>query len=546
MAKSRRGAAPRDLGALFRVGTTGGLTDERLLERFVGPDPEAAQLAFAELVARHGPMVLRVCEALLRDPHDAEDAFQATFLVLARRSRSIRKRGSVASWLHGVARRVALSARSAAARRRRHERRAGEMAERSADVVGGWDDLGEVIQEEVQSLPEAYRTAIVLCDLEGLTEGQAAQQLGWPIGTVRTRLTRARERLRGRLTRRGLAPSIVGAALAGPPEAALAVPAALRDATIHGAVPFATSEKVPIAISTLTERVLRDMFLTRLKITAAALITIGAASSLTLATVGPTQEKAAPTPPAAAQQPPARLSIADQLEQPVPMVFPNEIPLSDVLGYLKQATRGARGGAGMPSIPIYVDPLGLQAAEVTLNTTVAFDAENTPLRVTLARLLSRLGLEYAVKDDVLIISSPRRIDEERKETAAVAADHSPATETVLARLAEPIPMPFAREVPLDFALRTIEQATRNRHPDGSIPFLVDAVGLKEVNRSLSSTIVMDLEGVSLKTTLRLMLKQVGLAYIVKDGLVIVSSPKRLEPLQAKSGSGPRSTGSAKG
>ena len=174
MARSRQCAAPRDIVALFRVGVTGGLTDEQLLERFVGPDREAADIAFAELVVRHGPMVLRVCRATLRDPHDAEDAFQATFLVLASRTGSIRKRGSAASWLHGVARRVAMRARSAAARRRVYERRAAELSRRSPNHEG-WDDLGDVLHEEVQQLPERYRTAVVLCDLEGLTEGQAAQ-----------------------------------------------------------------------------------------------------------------------------------------------------------------------------------------------------------------------------------------------------------------------------------------------------------------------------------------------------------------------------------
>src|SRR5262249_26004492 len=153
MATSRQGSAPRSIGALFQVGATGGLTDEELLDRFGGPDPEEARLAFAELVTRHGPMVLRICRTMLRDPHEADDAFQATFLVRARRCRSIRKRGSAASWLHGVARRVALSARSAAARRRRHERRAAETADRSAEVAS-WDDLGEVVQEEVERLPE--------------------------------------------------------------------------------------------------------------------------------------------------------------------------------------------------------------------------------------------------------------------------------------------------------------------------------------------------------------------------------------------------------
>ena len=132
MSMSEHGADPRNIRALFHAGATGGLTDEQLLARFVDSERDTGELAFAELVARHGPMVLRVCRMILRNAHDAEDAFQATFLVLARQSRSIRERGSVASWLHGVARRIALSARSAAARRR--ARAAGG---RDADAIRG-------------------------------------------------------------------------------------------------------------------------------------------------------------------------------------------------------------------------------------------------------------------------------------------------------------------------------------------------------------------------------------------------------------------------
>ena len=183
MARSGYGAAPRDIRALFHVGTTGGVSDEQLLEWFVASDREAAEMAFAELVSRHGPMVLRICLNILRDPHEAEDAFQATFLVLARRQARSRKRASTASWLYGVARRVASSARLAAVRRRTHERRAGEMTARSEDDVG-CDDLSELLHEEIGRLSERYRTAIVMCDLEGLTEGQVAQRLGWPIETV--------------------------------------------------------------------------------------------------------------------------------------------------------------------------------------------------------------------------------------------------------------------------------------------------------------------------------------------------------------------------
>ena len=186
MTTSRPGRGPAGHPCVsFHAGTTGGLTDEQLLERFVDRDCEVRELAFAELVARHGPMVLCICRMILRDSHDAEDAFQATFLVLARRGWSIRQRGSAASWLHGVARRVALSARSAAERRRAHERRVAEMTMPSGGDPG-WNDLGDVLHQEIERLPEKYRSAIVLCDLEGLTEGQAAQRLEWPIGTLRT------------------------------------------------------------------------------------------------------------------------------------------------------------------------------------------------------------------------------------------------------------------------------------------------------------------------------------------------------------------------
>ena len=230
------------------VGTTGVMTDAALLERFVDRDREASQLAFAELVARHSPMVLRVCQTILHDAHDAEDAFQATFLVLARRAESIRKRASAASWLYGVARRVAMCARLSRSRQWIHERKAAELTRSSADATG-WDDQFEVLHDEIARLSDRYRVVIVLCDLEGLTEGQAAVRLGLPVGTVRSRLRRGRERLRGRLLSRGVtlstlvfgstsvsdgAPVVVSTALASSATRVASFYAAARDADIRG------------------------------------------------------------------------------------------------------------------------------------------------------------------------------------------------------------------------------------------------------------------------------------------------------------------------
>ena len=203
---------PRSLGALFDIGVVGDLSDGQLLERFTTGHREAAELAFHSLVERHGPMVLRVCRRLLDDPNDAEDAFQATFLVLLRRARAIRDRGSVAAWLHGVAARVATRARVESARRKRIERQG------IRPTIGRNDDpdrldLETLIDVELARLPEKYRRPVVLCYLEGLTHEGAAARLGWPVGTVRGRLSRARDLLRSRLTRRGVTASAALAAV---------------------------------------------------------------------------------------------------------------------------------------------------------------------------------------------------------------------------------------------------------------------------------------------------------------------------------------------
>ena len=204
------------LTALFRDGTLSSKSDSELLELFIAARSkrdECAELAFSALLARHGPMVLRVCLAALGDDHQADDAFQATFLILASRAWSIRRHVSIGSWLYGVALRVAGTERSRTARRNRHERRHAEMMARTIEEPheSGLRDneAVRVLHQEIGLLPERYRSAVVLCYLEGLTHETAAERLGRPVGTVRSRLATARDRLRARLTRRGLAPAII-------------------------------------------------------------------------------------------------------------------------------------------------------------------------------------------------------------------------------------------------------------------------------------------------------------------------------------------------
>ena len=183
-------------------GSMAGVDDGELLERYASRVGEPAEMAFSVLVERHGPMVLRVCRSTLRDNHAAEDAFQATFLVLARRARTLWVRDSLAPWLHQVAYRVSIGARVADRRRKNHELRSRGRGPRSYAPATG-NDLDSALHEEIERLPTRLKGAVILCHLDGLTHEEAAARLACPVGTVRSRLSRGRERLRRGLARRG-------------------------------------------------------------------------------------------------------------------------------------------------------------------------------------------------------------------------------------------------------------------------------------------------------------------------------------------------------
>jgi serpin B len=238
-----------------------GPTDGQLLERYAAQRDEAA---FEMLLHRHGRMVWNVCHRVLANSSDADDAFQATFLVLVRKARSIAKRDSVGSWLHGVAYRIALDARAGAARRRTHESRRATPVSAEPPTDSVWSDVRQVLDEELGRLPEKYRAPLVLCYLEGKTNDEAAGLLGWTRGTIAGRLARARDLLRTRLTRRGL--TLTSAALGGVlahNAASAAVPAVLLNLTLKGLLGDA-----PASAVTLAEGALRTMSMTRLKLAA--------------------------------------------------------------------------------------------------------------------------------------------------------------------------------------------------------------------------------------------------------------------------------------
>jgi RNA polymerase sigma factor (sigma-70 family) len=254
------------------------MTDGQLLECFLTRRDEAA---FEALVRRHGPMVLGVCRRVLRNHHDAEDAFQATFLVLARKAASIGQRELVGNWLYGAAYRAALEAK--AARRRIRERQVSSMPEPEAvaEAPDG-SDLRPVLDQELSRLPDKYRVPVVLCDLQGRTRGDVARQLGIPAGTLSGRLTTARRLLARRLARHGF--TVAGGALAAalsPGVAAACVPAPLVLTTVKAATLSAgqTAGLISAQVVALTEGVLKTMLRTKLKSAMAVFLTVGILAS---------------------------------------------------------------------------------------------------------------------------------------------------------------------------------------------------------------------------------------------------------------------------
>ncbi len=302
-------AADRLLRHVRRVASQAAPGDAALLGRYVARRDPAA---FEALVARHGPMVLRVCRRVLGHEADAEDAFQATFLVLARKAQSVRPAGALAAWLHGVACRIALGARTAAARRRRREGAEVDIAPPDPHP----DPLAELtarealrtLDEEVRRLPEAYRLPVVLCCLEGLSQEEAARQLGWAPGSLKGRLERGRKRLHDRLARRGLCLA-AGLALAEVGRVSAAGPAAaLTAATVKAA---AGAGDVPARVAALAEGGLRWLAPAKVKCGLVLLLAVGTATAglAAWARHAPAREQPDDTP---AANPPVSARRAEQ------------------------------------------------------------------------------------------------------------------------------------------------------------------------------------------------------------------------------------------
>jgi RNA polymerase sigma factor (sigma-70 family) len=305
--------------------------DHELLRRFSRARDEAA---FLGLLRRHGPMVLHVCRGVLGQEADAEDAFQATFLVLAQKAGTIRKIASVGSWLHGVAYRTALKAQAERAKRRKHEGHPPGQKESEGSDDLTWREVRQVIHAELSGVSEPYQTPLVLCYLEGKTQDEAARTLGVSKATVKNRLERGRALLRARLERRGLGAVAVLAAAAWPAAGSAGVPTSLEWSTVKAASALAagqaaTAGVVSAKVAALTEGVLKMMLFTKLRVTCAALLAaavLGTGFGL-LSLQGQAADgkgRAGERPPApqprllAVQDPPARAAAGQPPDPPAP------------------------------------------------------------------------------------------------------------------------------------------------------------------------------------------------------------------------------------
>jgi RNA polymerase sigma factor (sigma-70 family) len=623
------------LERLFAQGTASGLTEGELLERFVSQRDEAA---FEALVARHGPMVLGVCRHLLRDSNDVDDAFQATFLVLVKKASTVRRCELLGNWLYGVAFRVASRARALAARRTARVVSGDDVVENLTAAVcrddGGLDpttllDQSPWLHQEVSHLPDKYRTPIVLCYFEGLTHDEAASRLGWPLGTVKGRLVRARELLRRRLTRRGV--TLSTAALASQlaiSDGHAAVPAALQLATLtaaraltgHVGASLAATSVISIPVSALVEGALQTMFANQVKTIALPLLLV-AGTVVTGVAVGAAQlgggaggrNRDAPSPiisPAKAKaqrhppgpQPTPRAKVSPELVQNhAAMLFDQLLsalrdPNVEDIDWLDQWSALTLQAQQRLS-NARVDRLAAAEAHrdrvkklhEVISNLPSSDMNKGLLKLTSIKLNEAEHILASEKEDKKISFGPGSLDTpkapetlapdspngnsppsagrsnesvpdprnpvsqepkaeppvaagmmgrmgmggmmggglDRPQIAALAADlasreSDPKSKAVLKKLDEPISMSFANPTPFDDVLKYIKQATTTETYPG-IPIYVDPKGLKEASATLQTQVSLDLEGVPLKTTLRLILKQNGLAYCVRDGVLIISS-----------------------
>jgi RNA polymerase sigma factor (sigma-70 family) len=581
----RQRFATADIGRIFRGQTVTGLSEWQLLERYLERQDE---VAFEALVARHGPMVLGVCRRMLCSQTDVEDAFQATFLVLVRRARQLGPRDAIGPWLHGVAARVALRARCEAARRRRFESIPIGAAVFSPARPPADLELADTLDQELSRLPLKYRSPIVLCYLEGQTHEEAARVLKWPIGTVKGRLARARDLLRCRLARRGLAPTALAVTASLASDALASVPRELLESTVNSGLRYAigktTAQIASTSVASLVEGALTAMFFTKMQWIGAALLI----SALALAGAGVmAQQQRKPLDDKLAQvsAPVAVGASATAVAGPTVAAKTPSGPNEPSIGASKPSSTET-----LPTTELAADPSGaegrlLDAAKHAWNkvygeyatgsgtvdrlhevSTLLMDAQKqsaaSPTEAvsaindhldrirSIARLRQNLQhgsstiegdtaklLAFAAKAELELAQGGggfggQATKPKKAPTAVGARGHGkdPKSQLIFTKLDDLVAVKFHDETPLEDFLKYIKDATRTSEMKNGIPIYLDPIGLQEAEKSLTSTIQIDLEGVPLRRTLQLVLMQLGLAYMVEDGMIYITSQESYDQM----------------
>ncbi|WP_422931067.1 RNA polymerase sigma factor [Singulisphaera sp. PoT] len=559
MASSRDGAVLQGLSRLFGNGSVVGLTEWQLLERYRSQRDE---VAFEALVARHGPMVLGVCRRILGNSSDVDDAFQATFLILVKKAASFRERDAIAHWLYGVAHRVALRARTVAAKRRMGQPITG-LEPHAIDDATASRELAWALEDELSRLPSTYRAPIVLCYLQGMTHEEAALRLHWPLGTVKGRLARARALLKARLVRRGIAPS-AGAALGLlSRDASAQVSEGLLRETVTIAMRFGGGRlayrALPSAVATLIPGATMSTALASLKSASAfasilLVAFVGAATAQFISGAGSQSKEFHQREGliASAAQTNAKGTIDNKTsEEPKPALAvegpPNRKSAAEQYAELRAQQQSL-------AIRIFEDEVNkaMSAASVDLAAIVqwskkALEIENdsttdrkgpaTKHRIRVNRLVDAI-FSRADKSQYENQSNYYRLEANNLEwEAGMMSDaasknfsnyippsqRDPLSQAILKALEKPIDVKFVNETPFEEVLKYIKAQTISDEFRQGIPIYLDPIGLQEAEKTTSSPIIIELHGVPLRTTLNLILSQLGLIYDVQGGVLKISN-----------------------
>ena len=537
MSRVRDGLAIRNLQTILGEGSVGALADVVLLERFATHIGHEADFAFSVLVERHGPAVLRVCRSILLETHDAEDAFQATFLVLVRKAGKVQVRDSLGPWLVGVAYRIAWSVRSASALRIVIERDGASPGSQTAGDLER-EELGQVVRDEIDRLPELYRRPILLCYLGGLTHESAARQLGCTVGTVRSRLAGGRQRLRDRLIRRGLAPATALAAIGSVGSARGGLAVRLVTSTTRAAVGkgsrirAATAESFSAAAATHAGTTARAMIMKMFK-----WIVTPALAGAILATggIGHGQQKGTPSPRADDAAPPVASgpgpALAARRAGGLEMLLHaarkqeelgNHERALELTGQMEEAARG--WGAELRRKANVRRAVREGSADIR-----GADGERKEPRQPNDGQIFIALLDGERKEPLMAASQWQALTERRRGRLLVGEkkllDRDEKTRVIQVQLEKRLSIALPESTTLEGIVQLIRKSSQDEKidPPKGILIYIDPVALDKEGLTLESKVTIDVENAPLKDSLRLALDQLGLSYFVKDGLLVITS-----------------------